>query len=96
MVVQVAWVASFANAVNTRGYIHVTPGDKADGSHSIALVGYVLPSALPKNAPRGDGKGYFIVKNSHGCGWGDGGYGYVSRTWLEKWGLALSAIADVR
>ena len=50
------------------------------GGHAVALVGYT-PTA-------------FIVRNSWGVGWGDGGYGYASnayaaKAFTEAYGIAL-------
>lgn len=47
------------------------------GGHALLAVGFVDNSNLPAGIPAGGGGGYFIVKNSWGHCWGDGGYAYV-------------------
>jgi len=46
-------------------------------NHAVAVVGYQDDAELPEG-------GYWIVKNSWGSGWGDGGYGYVLYGDLER------------
>lgn len=63
-------------------------------SHVVLIVGYLPNEAMsfpwaPVNAPGG---GYFIIRNSWGCG-GDGGYYYASVGYVLKTFLQLSALA---
>ena len=46
------------------------------GGHEVLLVGY-------EDDPREKGGGRFIVRNSWGAEWGDGGYGAVSYAYVE-------------
>lgn len=47
---------------------------KPDGGHAMVVAGYVV---LPKAT-------YFLLHNSWGTGWGDGGYAWIHATTLEK------------
>lgn len=46
------------------------------GGHGVLLVGY-------HDDPKWPGGGYFIVRNSWGPNWGEGGYGKVSYAYVE-------------
>ncbi len=61
------------------GVIDADPGRKTPGNHAVVAVG-VRTSA--------DGATQrIIVKNSWGENWGDAGYGFVSRRYLETYGV---------
>jgi hypothetical protein len=64
------------------------------GGHAMLVVGFLSNDELgtpgaPANVPGG---GYFIVKNSWGCGAGDGGFYYVPAAYVEFRFAALSII----
>lgn len=50
----------------------------ANPNHGALVVGY-------EDDSRVSGGGYWILKNSHGVGWGDHGYGYVRYGVLEQY-----------
>jgi C1A family cysteine protease len=56
------------------------PGESTFGGHAVTIVGYE-----ERTAP------VFIVRNSWGSGWGDGGYGYLPYRYLtlvrEAWAV---------
>jgi Tectonin domain/Papain family cysteine protease len=62
------------------GYMQYVAKDTNRGGHGICAVGFIdnadLATVVP-GAPPGQGGGYFIVKNSWGNYWGDGGFIYV-------------------
>ena len=55
------------------------------GRHGLLLAGYVDESAYA-------GGGYFIVRNSYGEDWGDGGYGKMPYAYLECFALEAGTI----
>lgn len=55
--------------------IDAAPGRKSPGNHAVLAVGSLT------------GPDRIIVKNSWGPGWGDGGYGYLTRRYLDHYGL---------
>lgn len=60
--------------------------DNVLGGHAIHLVGYLSNSKIQAKlpfAPSGQGGGYFILKNSWGQCYGDGGLVYVSVKWAR-------------
>jgi len=50
----------------------------ASGNHAVAIVGWDDSYSRTNFATQPAGDGAFIVRNSWGSGWGDGGYFYVS------------------
>lgn len=46
--------------------------------HAVLIVGY-------ENSVR-PGEGFLILRNSWGLDWGDGGYGYLPYTYIERYG----------
>ncbi len=55
------------------------------GRHGVLLAGYVDEAAYA-------GGGYFIVRNSYGEAWGDGGYGKMPYAYLECFALEAGTI----
>lgn len=70
----------------TGGVYEYANGGKL-GGHAVLLVGYTDDESV-------DGGGYFIVKNSWGTGWGEGGYFNIaysqvnSPVYFGKWTIA--------
>jgi C1A family cysteine protease len=73
---------SWDNATATGGRIDTFHPATVRGGHAVTIVGY-----------RTDGR--FIVRNSWGTGWGDGGFGYVTPAYVtagffdESYGITL-------
>jgi alpha-galactosidase len=60
------------------GMMTVPPREGVFDGHSIIMVGYKEDKSAP-------GGGYFIFRNSHGTGYGDGGYGKMPYEYLSKY-----------
>ena len=56
------------------------------GGHVVQIVGFLSNDDLSSfgNTPKIGGGGYFIIKNSWGCGAGDGGYYYVPADYVQQ------------
>lgn len=65
------------------------------GNHMALIVGFLSNADLKTGAgtPTIGGGGYFILKNSWGCGAGDGGYYYVPADYVQRHFISLSALA---
>lgn len=65
------------------------------GGHAVLIVGFLSNEELstPIREVNAGGGGYFIVKNSWGCGAGDGGYYYVPADYVSGLFNSLSALA---
>jgi C1A family cysteine protease len=64
------------------------------GAHAVQVVGFLDNDTLStiNNRSNVGGGGYFIVKNSWGCGAGDGGYFYVPADYVSGLFSSLDAL----
>lgn len=83
---------SISQADDNGGKIpYPTAGDKIEGGHAIATVGYDDSMKIKNTNKNGvETTGAFLIRNSWGTGWGDGGYGwlpydYVTNGLAEDW-----------
>jgi C1A family cysteine protease len=80
------------------GFVTFRKTETRRGGHVAHLVGFIsnaeLQTKLP-NAPAGSGGGYFIVKNSWGECWADGGYVYVPVDFVKEYGTGVVVISSV-
>jgi hypothetical protein len=65
------------------------------GGHALLAVGFVDNPDLPAGVPDGAGGGYFIVKNSWGHCWGDGGYAYVPYEYFRVYATDADVLLGV-
>ncbi|HEX2864930.1 MAG TPA: C1 family peptidase, partial [Deinococcales bacterium] len=75
-----------------RGYV-TDFTDHNSGGHVVLIVGFV-PDSAATFAPAvagGTGGGFFIVRNSWGCDYGDGGYVYVPVSYARRFFTTLTA-----
>jgi hypothetical protein len=68
------------------GVVNYPPFPKNLGGHGVHVVGYVNNADRPAGMPLGSGGGYFVIKNSWGCDWGDEGYGYLAYDYVWVYG----------
>ncbi len=80
------------NQSSTTGKIPFpTPGENIEGGHAVAAVGYDDSMKIKNTNPDGiETTGAFLIRNSWGTTWGEGGYGwlpyeYVLRGLAEDW-----------
>jgi Papain family cysteine protease len=80
------------------GYMPYIANDTNHGGHGICAVGFIdnadLASVLA-TAPPGQGGGYFIVKNSWGNCWGDGGFLYLPYQAMTDYAAGAIALLEV-
>ncbi len=64
------------------------------GNHAVQIVGFLSNSDLgtPGSPANVGGGGYFIIKNSWGCGAGDGGYYYIPADYVSSIFTRLSIL----
>lgn len=56
---------------------------RAGGAHAVLVVGYQMRTPAGSTTP----ELYFIIRNSWGPTWGDGGYGYLPARYVQENGL---------
>jgi C1A family cysteine protease len=83
-----------------RGVLTDTATGVNRGDHVVLIVGFLSNAQLSRPGTVADipGGGYFIVRNSWGCGFGDAGYAYVSADYVKNNFRSLESLytSDVR
>ena len=65
-----------------------TAGEKIEGGHAIVAIGYDDKMKIKNTNPKGvETTGAFLIRNSWGAEWGDGGYGWLPYDYVKS-GLA--------
>lgn len=64
------------------------PGEKIRGGHAIVAVGYDDAKRIKNPSNGNETIGAFLIRNSWGASWGDGGYGWLPYEYVLK-GLAV-------
>jgi hypothetical protein len=74
-----------------RGFlVYNGSGPVRTGDHVVTVVGFITQEKLQTklDPPAGSsGKGFFVIKNSWGHCWGDGGFAYVDFDWLKNYAV---------
>lgn len=64
------------------------PGEKIRGGHAIVAVGYDDAKRIKNPSNGNETMGAFLIRNSWGASWGDGGYGWLPYEYVLQ-GLAV-------
>lgn len=81
--------SGFDGAVNGVVSDFSTTGNR--GGHAVQIVGFLPNEKLQPN-PKAGGGGYFIIKNSWGCGAGDGGFYYIPASYVSTLFNSISVL----
>ena len=80
--------SSIAQADSTGKIPYPCKGERIEGGHAIAAVGYDDKMKIKNTGSCGvETTGALLIRNSWGTGWGDGGYGWLPYEYVLK-GLA--------
>jgi Papain family cysteine protease len=74
-----------------RGFLtYDNKGPVRTGDHVVTVVGFITQEKMQTklDPPAGSsGNGFFIIKNSWGHCWGDGGFAYVDFDWVKNYAV---------
>jgi len=76
-------------------------GDYPKGGHAVMACGYDDNREMPTTIPGRTVKGAFLIRNSWGSSWGDGGYGWLpyayvnARQALDWWAITCADYTDL-
>jgi C1A family cysteine protease len=77
---------SISQAKTTGKIPYPAPNEKFIGGHAVVAVGYDDKMRIKNTYPGGKGTtGAFLIRNSWGTGWGDGGYGWLPYEYVLNW-----------
>jgi C1A family cysteine protease len=69
--------SSIEEAGDTGRIPYPTEREKIEGGHAVVAMGYDDKMTIRNGAGRVETKGAFLIRNSWGKGWGEGGYGWL-------------------
>lgn len=82
--------SSYEQSFTNGGLIpYPSKGDRVVGGHAVATAGHDDDKVIQHSVPGAPAtKGAFLIRNSWGTGWGDGGYGWLPYEYVLR-GLAV-------
>jgi C1A family cysteine protease len=94
VIASIALADSFYNPQpgRNKGYVLLKSDRKVVGHHAILIMGFIKNADLPEGTPANVSRGYFVVKNSWGVGFGDCGFLYISYNYMKKFGVGFQKI----
>jgi C1A family cysteine protease len=94
VIASIALADSFYNPQpgRNKGYVLLKSDRKVVGHHAILIMGFIKNADLPEGTPANVSRGYFVVKNSWGVGFGDCGFLYISYNYMKKLGVGFQKI----
>lgn len=91
MVLSFAVTPSFDHAASNGIATWFGPFEGNRGGHAVEMVGFIDNDKLPAGTQPGAGGGYYIIKNSWGSCWKDGGYIYLPYQWVNDYAYSMVA-----
>jgi C1A family cysteine protease len=79
---------SFSNSDVKGGIPYPCPNEQAQWGHAIVVAGYDDNKKIKNKNCNASTTGAFLIRNSWGSGWGDGGYGWLPYAYVTS-GIAL-------
>ncbi len=75
------------------GRVTVADDDPSVGGHAMMIVGYMNNDELGGTTIPGLGGGYWVIRNSWGCGYAQAGYALVEYEYVAQHGTSMNALS---